>query len=130
MVVAKHEQVALVDAFGIQSAKACGQECSAYTPATRLGGDCQVMNKTAPSVVAAQDSANNGVSFACHEARTWVANEVGQDLGLFVRFTQADTRSSFPQGTCLAIVLRCERDNLKGHRVVVCLCGLTFELRG
>jgi hypothetical protein len=75
LVIAKDHKVALVDSLRVQRSKGAPKQLRAKASAAMSLGDSQVINETAPPVMTAQRSGNNGRPILGNETETWVPGE-------------------------------------------------------
>jgi len=107
--------MALADASVTQARHAFANQATADTVALALRCYSQMMNETAPSVVAYEDGADQRTVGNGNKAQAWIAQEELLDGLRFVRVAQADTRRSLPQLPGGGIVPWLKRNDLFDH---------------
>jgi len=105
LVGVQEEQVALVDARGLERRQGGLRQppSDALMPVVRMHR--QVVDEAAPSVMPAEDGADQLVSVKGDEAGAGVAVHVFADAVAGVSVRQADARAGLPQGEGLVVVV-------------------------
>jgi hypothetical protein len=80
-VLLKHKQMALVDSFLTQCPKTAMNELTANASAAKRRVDSEMMNKAPPTVMAAQDGANQFLRRHCHKTQSRISVEELCDSG-------------------------------------------------
>jgi hypothetical protein len=111
-VAREHKQMALANANAAQARHTFANQATADTVALALRCHSQVMNETAPSVVAHENRADQQTAGNSNKAQTWIAQEELLDGSRFVRVAEADARRSLPQLSRSGIVRWLKRNDL------------------
>src|SRR5690606_4123421 len=115
VVVAKDEQVALVDVRVAQAGEGALDERAREPAFSVCASDDEMMDPPAAPIVAAEERGDDGPSVEGDEAELRIADEEAFDAVAGVRIAQRDPFGRRPESKRLLVILDPKGANLEGH---------------